>query len=91
MLGLTLTAIAVALRLAPQILRQWESGEREAAGDLLGAGGPTARERSRVSGGGRSWWAHRENTRIDIQLTIPPEKAEDYLHFLESVCVLASF
>jgi hypothetical protein len=35
--------------------------------------------------GGRSWWAHDECTRINIELTILPEKAEDYLHFLESV------
>jgi len=36
----------------------------------------TARDRCRV-GGGRSWWAHRECTRISIELTIVPEKAED--------------
>ena len=41
--------------------------------------------------GGRSWWAHRQYTRINIELTTLPEKVEDYLHFLESVCLLASF
>jgi len=40
--------------------------------------------------GGRSWRAHRVSTRINIELTFPPEKAEDYLHCLESVCLLAS-
>ena len=42
-------------------------------------------------GGGRSWWAHRQYTRINTELTILPEKVEDYLHFLESVCLLARF
>jgi len=41
--------------------------------------------------GGRTWWAHRDRTRIDIELTILSEKAEDYLHLLETVCLLASF
>jgi len=40
---------------------------------------------------GRSWWAHHRSTRIDIELTFLKEKAEDYLDFLESVCLLASF
>ena len=47
--------------------------------------------RAAAVSGGRSWWAQRECTRISIELTILPEKVEDYLHFLESVCLSASF
>ena len=32
-----------------------------------------------------------QRTRINIELTILAEKVEDYLHFLESVCLSASF
>jgi len=34
--------------------------------------------------GGRSWWAHRECTGINIELTIFLEKAEDLMAILES-------
>ena len=30
-------------------------------------------------GGGRSWWAHRQYTRINTELTILPEKVEETL------------
>lgn len=41
------------------------------------------------------WWAQLVGAplmyRAKIELTFLPEKAEDYLHFLESGCLLASF
>ncbi|HWN86484.1 MAG TPA: hypothetical protein VNN99_15070, partial [Vicinamibacterales bacterium] len=40
---------------------------------------PSVQRPTAVSGG-RSWWAHRECTRINIELTILPEKAEDLMN-----------
>jgi len=40
-----------------------------------------------AAGGGRSWWAHHECTRVNIELTIRPEKAEDRMGILKSARV----
>lgn len=34
--------------------------------------------------GGRSWWAHHRFSRVDIELTILPEKVEELMALLES-------
>jgi hypothetical protein len=40
-------------------------------------GGPTAECQAITSNGGRSWWAHLQFTRINIELTILRKKIED--------------
>jgi len=40
--------------------------------------------------GGRTWWAHVEFTRINIDVNYPPQKIEDHPHPLESARFLAS-
>ena len=42
-----------------------------------------------VVSGGRRWWAHRESSRINIELTILPEKAEDVMELQGTVHSLA--
>ena len=38
------------------------------------------RRASRVASGGRSWWAHRQFTRINIELTILRKKIEELMN-----------